>query len=194
MIRKIGTLLSNPAWNGVGAIATVVGLIGLSVLYFGFRDVFNYCIGWLNSLIYISRIALIITTLLPILIIGIIYAISRKIKKRKNKELPAKEIPYFSYWDVLWRIDMNTTGKNDFTGPYCPSHLLELQILRDKYSLIFQCKGLSSNEGHQIRGPQINQLILPKDCPEDISPEVLIRLDLVARISANQRRKEISSR
>jgi len=191
ILRSIGTFLSHPAWTGIGAIATAVGVIGLSVIYIWFRGVFNSLVGWFEQQIYISRIMLIITIIIPIIIIAIINKLLQNIRAAKNKVLPREAIPYFSYWNVLWRIGDNTNRDTGFTGPYCPSHFLEMKVSREKNAIIFKCQGLAINETHQIRGPDISQLIIPIDNPEYIGADVLIRLDLIARIKANQRRNEI---
>jgi uncharacterized membrane protein len=190
-LSKIVTYLSHPAWTGIGAIASIIGLIGLSVLYVGFRGVFNLLIGWFDQSINLSRIVLIIVIIIAIIFIEVIKSIIRKSKSPKNKVSTTKAIPYFSYWDVLWKIDDNATRKLGFTGPYCPEHFLKLEILRGEYSIEFKCQGLAPNESHKIHGPDISQLIIPKGNKEDLNPEMLIRLDIHERIDANQRRNEI---
>jgi hypothetical protein len=80
----------------------------------------------------------------------------------RNKE-SIRQGEFFRVWGVFWRyVRDNIYDEPHVDGPYCPIHLLQLEVGYHEGNYAFRCKGNSQDGVHHFPGPKYDELIKPE--------------------------------
>ena len=118
--------------------------------------------SWLSEPAIVPRWAV---GVLTAVILSLTFLVVRR-PKTAPKSAPTPHTPgivppsYMKFWGVLWKARYGRLDGTLIFGPFCPDHLLEMEILGDK-DIQFACWGEEHADPHFIPGPSQAELIPP---------------------------------
>jgi len=147
--------------------------------------------SWLSEPAIVPRWAV---GVLTAVILSLTFLVVRR-PKTAPKSAPTPHTPgivppsYMKFWGVLWKARYGRLDGTLIFGPFCPDHLLEMEILGDK-DIQFACWGEEHADPHFIPGPSQAELIPPPPAQSNyLSTEERVKHDIRERVMAQWRRE-----
>jgi hypothetical protein len=194
-MKRILKILEHPAWNGVSCLLTFIGTFGLVGIIIGIIsklvDKSKELVVYLSEPITLPKYYLIIGF---ILLLGTtLTIIQNDLMERRKRRLRDKESirqgEFFRIWGVLWRYIVGFYDEAHVEGPFCPTHLLQMESGYQDGLYAFRCKGNAEDGVHYFQGPKFDEL--SRTLPNLNIKEVLLH-DVGERIRAELRKQDLN--